>query len=75
MDLRNDHAVPDHLRDGRGLPRSQEERLLLIRRRVEVGYYDSDRVKLAVAEAFLDPPLLRRAGEQAYPSRRPAGAQ
>ncbi|MEW6750782.1 MAG: hypothetical protein AB1505_07360 [Candidatus Latescibacterota bacterium] len=67
MDFRKKRVLPDHLRDGRGLPRSREERLLVIRRRVEQGYYDTERVKRAVAEAFLDPPHVRRAGEQAFP--------
>jgi len=68
MDFKNKYTLPEHLQDGKGLPRSQQERLLLIKRRVEQGFYDSEHVKQAVAEAFLDPPFFRRAGEQAYPS-------
>ena len=68
MNFKKRYILPEHLRDGRGLPRSRTERLLMIRRRIEEGYYDTERVKLAVAEAFLDPPGFRRAGDQAYPS-------
>lgn len=67
MNLKNKYALPEHLKDDDGLPRSQKERLLMIKRRVEEGFYDSKRVKLAVAEAFLDPPFMRRAGDQAHP--------
>jgi hypothetical protein len=65
---RPDQILPDHLRDHRGLPRNHEERLLQIRQRIDQGYYESQRVKLAVAEAFLEPPQERRAGDQAFPS-------
>ena len=51
------------------LSRNQQERIVWIRRKVAEGYYDSQRVKLAVAEAFLDPPPGRRAGEQAVPEQ------
>ncbi len=69
MNFKKDYKIPDHLREGRGLPRSQDERLLWIRQRVEEGYYESSRVKEAIAEAFLDPPNYRRAGDQAQPRR------
>lgn len=67
MDSGKKPSLPDHLVDGRGLPRSLAERLLVIRVRVEQGYYDTARVKRAVADAFLDPPHERRAGDQAFP--------
>ena len=68
MNLKKKYDLPKHLENDSGLPRSQAERLLMIKRRVEDGYYESERVKQAVAEAFLDPSNLRRAGDQAYPS-------
>jgi hypothetical protein len=68
MEWSEDLALPEHLQDGEGLPRSQSERLLVIRRRVREGFYDSRRVVMAVADAFLDPPMARRAGDQAYPA-------
>ena len=68
MNFKNRYTLPDHLEDGKGLPRSNEERLLWIRSRVEQGYYDTERVMKAVADAFMDPPDVRRAGDQAYPS-------
>ena len=58
---------PEHMRDGRAVPRNRQERLLLIRRRVTQGYYDSLCIRRAVAEAFLEPRQERRAGDQAYP--------
>ena len=64
MNFKKDYEIPEHLREGGGLPRSPDERLLWIRQRVEDGYYESKRVKKAVAEAFLDPPNYRRAGDQ-----------
>ena len=63
MKFKKNYIMPEHLCDARGLPRSQEERLLWIRQRVEQGYYESERIKKAVAEAFLDPPSSRRAGD------------
>jgi hypothetical protein len=70
MKFKNDYNLPAHLQEEGGLPRSPEERLLWIKQRVEGGYYESARVKQAVAEAFLDPPTVRRAGEQAMPGRK-----
>ena len=67
MNFKKRYVLPEHLRDGTGLPRSKRERLLVIKRRIEEGYYETERVKLAVAEAFLDPPSFCRAGDQAYP--------
>lgn len=61
-------TLPEHLRDDQGLPRSRTERLMLIRRRIDQGYYESERIRLAVAEAFLEPQQERRAGDQAFPS-------
>ena len=70
MKFKNEYNLPSHLSEEGGLPRSQEERLLWIKQRVEVGYYESDRIKQAVAEAFLDPPTTRRAGDQAVPEEK-----
>jgi hypothetical protein len=63
MKFKKNYILPEHLCDAGGLPRSQEERLLWIRQRVVQGYYESERIKKAVAEAFLDPPSNRRAGD------------
>ena len=50
--------LPPHLQETDGLPRSREERLLWIRKRIEEGYYDREPVKKVVAdtlaEAFLN---------------------
>lgn len=70
MNFKNQYYLPSHLSEEGGLPRSQEERLLWIKQRVEGGYYESDRIREAVAEAFLDPPTMRRAGDQAVPNRK-----
>ncbi len=72
MNFKNKYTLPDHLEDGRGLPRNNDERLLWIKSRVEKGYYDTERVLQAVAEAFMDPPEVRRAGDQAVPSQNAA---
>ena len=63
MKFKKTYILPEHLSDAEALPRSQEERLLRIRQRVEQGYYESERIKKAVAEAFLDPHSNRRAGD------------
>ena len=63
MKFKKTYILPEHLCDGGSLPRSQEERLLWIRQRIEQDYYESERMKKAVAEAFLDPPRNRRAGD------------
>lgn len=63
MNFKKNYPLPEHLSDEDALPRSQEERLMWIRLRVEKGYYESERVKKAVAEAFMDPPTHRRAGD------------
>ena len=65
MNFKQKSTLPDHLEDGTGLYRSHQERILVIRRRVEEGYYESDNIIMAVAEAFLDSPDFRRAGDQA----------
>ena len=65
MKFKKKNSLPEHLQSAQGLPRSHEERLLWIKRRVEEGYYDGENIIKAVAEAFLDPPDYRRAGEQA----------
>ena len=52
MNFKRDYKVPEHLREDGGLPRSQDERLLWIRRRIEDGYYESERVKKAIADAL-----------------------
>lgn len=68
MNLR-DYSLPQHLKEEEGLPRSHQERLLWIKRRVEEGFYDKATILKAVAEAFLDPPDKRRAGDQAVPDQ------
>ena len=67
MNFKKENYLPSHLRNENGLPRSQEERLLWIRQRVEDGYYESHRIKQAVAEAFLEPKPKHRAGGQVIP--------
>ena len=67
MNFKKENYLPTHLRNENGLPRSQEERLLWIRQRVEDGYYESHRIKQAVAEAFLEPKPKHRAGGQVIP--------
>jgi hypothetical protein len=62
-----EYTLPHHLKDQEGLPRNHQERLLWIKRRVEEGFYDKASILKAVAEAFLDPPEKRRAGDQAVP--------
>lgn len=66
MNFKHEYALPDHLQHDDGLPRNRPERLLWIKCRVEEGYYDTDRVRLAVADAFLEPNELRRAGERTW---------
>lgn len=63
MNFKRQYSVPSHLEQDDGLPRNREERLLWIRRKVQDGYYDEDRVIRAVADAFLDPTEGRRAGD------------
>ena len=65
MNFKKKSSLPLHLQEARGLPRSHEERLMWIRQRVEEGYYDGEKIKRAVADAFMDPPDFRRAGDQA----------
>lgn len=67
-----DYPLPEHLQDEEGLPRSHQERLLWIKRRVEEGFYNKAKVLKAVAEAFLDPSEKRRAGDQAVPAQQDA---
>ncbi len=43
------------------LPRSQTERLAWIKKRVNNGYYESKKIRVAVAEAFIEPSPTRRA--------------
>lgn len=64
MNFKAEYTLPEHMRNDRGLPRNRAERLLWIKRKVEDGYYDSDRVLRAVAEAFLEPNEARRAGDK-----------
>lgn len=66
MNFKQDYNLPEHLQDESGLPRSREERLLWIKRRVENGYYNTDRVMRAVADAFMEPSEARRAGERTW---------
>ena len=68
MKFKKNETLPEHLQDPQGLPRNRAERLLWIKRKVLDGYYEDDSILEAVAEAFLDPPTNRRAGEQALPS-------
>lgn len=69
MNFRNEISLPIHLQKAEGLPRNRAERLLWIKTRVAEGYYDKRGILEAVAEAFLDPNALRRAGEQLLPGR------
>ena len=55
MNFKNEYQLPEHMQESGGLPRSRAERLLWIKRKVEEGYYDTERVKDAVADAFMDP--------------------
>ena len=64
MNFKAEYTLPDHMQNEQGLPRNREERLLWIKRKVEDGYYDSDRVMKAVADAFLEPNEARRAGDR-----------
>ena len=64
MNFKKEQILPEHLQDAGGLPRNREERLLWIKRKVEEGYYDSERVIKAVADAFLEPQEVRRAGNR-----------
>ena len=65
MNFKKKISLPAHLQDAQGLPRSHEERILWIKRRVAEGYYDGENILKAVAEAFLEPSEFRRAGDQA----------
>ena len=62
MKFKSNHKIPEYLIAGTELPRNQSERLAWIRKRVEDGYYESEKVRVAVAEAFIEPPTVRRAG-------------
>ena len=64
MNFKAEYTLPDHMQNHQGLPRNREERLLWIKRKVEDGYYDSDRIMKAVADAFLEPNEARRAGDR-----------
>ena len=66
MNFKKEFPLPEHLQDDEGLPRNREERLLWIKRKVEDGYYDSDEVIKAVADAFLEPTEARRAGDRTW---------
>lgn len=66
MNFKEKCSLPSHLQQAGGLPRSQGERLLWIKCRVQEGYYASDKVLQAVADAFLEQPDNRRAGDQAF---------
>lgn len=66
MNFKSDYPLPSHLEADDGLPRNREERLLWIRRKVEEGYYDDERVIRAVADAFLEPNEARRAGDKSW---------
>ena len=66
MNFKSEYPLPDHLHDVQGLPRNRAERLLWIKRKVEDGYYESERIKKAVADAFLEPQEVRRAGDRSW---------
>jgi hypothetical protein len=66
MNFKAKYSLPLHMQEANGLPRSQTERLMWIKRRVEEGYYDTEKVIIAVANAFLEQPDNRRAGDQAF---------
>jgi hypothetical protein len=55
MNFKSEYSLPSHMEGDEGLPRNREERLLWIRRKVQDGYYDNERVIRAVADAFLEP--------------------
>ena len=62
MKFKSNHEIPEYLTTGNELPRNQSERLAGIKKRVEDGYYESEKVRMAVADAFIEPPTVRRAG-------------
>ncbi|MEE3235019.1 MAG: hypothetical protein VX294_12685 [Candidatus Latescibacterota bacterium] len=62
MKFKRNQKIPEHLDTGADLPRSQQERLEWIRKRVKDGYYESKKIRVAVADAFIEPPGVRRAG-------------
>jgi hypothetical protein len=64
MNFKREYSLPSHMEGDEGLPRNRAERLLWIRRKVQDGYYDTERVIRAVADAFLEPGEGRRAGDQ-----------
>ena len=64
MNFKAEYSLPEHMENDRGLPRSREERLLWIKRKVEDGYYDSAQIIKAVADAFIEPNEARRAGDK-----------
>ena len=66
MNFKSEYTLPSHMKSEAGLPRSREERLLWIRRKVEQGYYDDERVLRAIADAFLEPNEARRAGDRSW---------
>ena len=55
MNFKAEYTLPEHMENDRGLPRSREERLLWVKRKVEDGYYDSAQIMKAVADAFIEP--------------------
>ena len=66
MNFKTPYKLPDHLKESDALPRNRAERLLWIKRKVEEGYYDRERVLPAVADAFLEPTEQRRAGDRSW---------
>ena len=64
MNFKAEYTLPEHMANDGGLPRSREERLLWIKRKVEDGYYDSVQIMQAVADAFIEPNEARRAGDK-----------
>ena len=64
MNFKAEYTLPEHMANDGGLPRSREERLLWIKRKVEDGYYDSVQIMKAVAAAFIEPNEARCAGDK-----------
>ncbi|MEE3233022.1 MAG: hypothetical protein VX294_02565 [Candidatus Latescibacterota bacterium] len=62
MKFKSNHKIPEYVTTGNELPRNQSERLAWIKKRVEDGYYESEKVRMAVADAFIEPSTVRRAG-------------
>ena len=64
MNFKSEYSLPSHMEGDEGLPRNREERLLWIRRKVQDGYYDNERVIRAVPTRFWNRVRVERAGDQ-----------